>query len=113
MELRRARQVRESREPLRRALDLAHRTGATAVAERARAELRAAGGRLRRERATGPGALTPREREIASLAAAGLGNVEIAERLFITRKTVEGHLRAIFRKLGVSRREEIERAPDG
>jgi DNA-binding CsgD family transcriptional regulator len=63
--------------------------------------------RPRRHRASGAEALTPREREIAALAAEGLGNVEIAERLFITRKTVEGHLRTVFRKLEIASRDEI------
>lgn len=110
MALRRARRTRDARAPLREALDLGHRCGSTLVTERALAELRAAGGRVRRERATGPASLTPREREIAALAADGNGNVEIAERLFITRKTVEGHLRTIFRKLDVRRRAELESA---
>jgi DNA-binding CsgD family transcriptional regulator len=107
MALRRARHPSDARAPLREALDLAQRIGATALAERALAELRAAGARPRRHRASGAEALTPREREIAALAAEGLGNVEIAERLFITRKTVEGHLRTVFRKLEIASRDEI------
>jgi DNA-binding CsgD family transcriptional regulator len=69
----------------------------------------AAGARPRREAMTGPAALTPRELRIAELALAGAGNREIAQTLFITRKTVEAHLRSIFRKLGISAREELAR----
>ncbi|MGH2986449.1 MAG: helix-turn-helix domain-containing protein, partial [Solirubrobacterales bacterium] len=61
----------------------------------------------RREAASGVQALTPRERQVAELAAGGLSNPEIAARLFVTRKTVEGHMRTIFRKLDVSSRREL------
>lgn len=107
--LRRARSPREAREPLRQALHLARERGATAVAARAREELLAAGARPRRDAFTGLDALTPRELRIAELAAQGLGNREIAQALFITRKTVESHMRNIFRKLEISAREELAR----
>ncbi len=51
-----------------------------------------------------PGQLTTREREIASLVAAGLSNRQIAERLFISRRTVDAHLEHIFGKLGITSR---------
>ena len=51
-----------------------------------------------------PGQLTSREREIASLVAAGLSNRQIAERLFISRRTVDAHLEHIFGKLGITSR---------
>ena len=105
---RRARHTREAREPLREALDLSRRLGASPLAKVALAELRAAGGRPRRERSTGLQSLTPRERQVAELAASGLANPAIAEQLFITRKTVEAHLRAVFRKLDVSSRDQLE-----
>ncbi|HSI79194.1 MAG TPA: AAA family ATPase [Solirubrobacterales bacterium] len=108
--LRRERRQRDARAPLREALDIARIAGSTVLAERARAELLAAGGRPRRERTTGLESLTPRERQIAELAARGIGNPEIAERLFVTRKTVESHLRSVFRKLGVRRRAELAAA---
>ena len=107
MLLRRARRPRDAREPLRQALDAAHRLGSTRLVRIARSELLAAGGRPRRERATGADALTSREREVAELAASGLSNPDIADRLFVTRKTVEGHLRTVFRKLDVGAREEL------
>ena len=51
-----------------------------------------------------PSQLTAREREIASLVAAGLSNRQIAERLFISRRTVDAHLEHIFGKLGITSR---------
>ena len=105
--LRRARRPREAREPLRQGVQLASERGATALATRARDELRAAGARPRRDAFTGLEALTPRELRIAELAVQGLGNREIAQALFITRKTVEAHMRNIFRKLEISAREEL------
>ncbi len=107
MALRRARRRREARDVLRPALDTARRRGCDALAELALAELRAAGGRPRRQRSTGVEALTARERQVAELAAAGFANAEIAERIFVTRRTVEAHMRSIFRKLGVSRRQQL------
>ncbi|HAP77907.1 MAG TPA: helix-turn-helix transcriptional regulator, partial [Acidimicrobiaceae bacterium] len=55
----------------------------------------------------GPVALTRREREIGLLAAQGLPNREIAERLFISRRTAENHLAKVFDKLGVRSRAEL------
>ncbi len=56
---------------------------------------------------TGPGALTPREREVALLIADGLTNSELARRLFISPKTAAVHVSAILRKLGVTSRTEV------
>jgi predicted ATPase/DNA-binding CsgD family transcriptional regulator len=93
-----------AREPLREALDLAHRCGAAPVQQRVRDHLVAAGARPRRPSLSGVDALTPRERRIATMAAEGLSNREIAEALFITTKTVETHLRHAYAKLGVENR---------
>jgi DNA-binding CsgD family transcriptional regulator len=93
--------------PLRRALDLAHRTGAVPLAARARRELIAAGARPRRTAVTGPAALTSAERRVADLAAGGRTNRQIAEHLFITLPTVETHLRHVFQKLGIAARAEL------
>ena len=65
------------------------------------------GGRRRRRPSSGWSSLTEREREVAQLAAEGLSNPEIAERLLISRATVKNHLLHIFPKLGVSSREEM------
>jgi len=102
--LRRAGRRAEAREALRAALDAGEQAGATAIAADARDELRVAGGRPRRARLSGADALTPAERRDALLAADGLTNRAIAETLFVTRKTVDFHLRGVYRKLGVSDR---------
>lgn len=110
--LRRANRRSDAREPLRAALDLARRTGASGLAEDATEELRAAGGRVRREFLSGVAALTPSELRVARLAAEGRSNPEIAQTLFLTRKTVEMHLVRAFRKLDVSARSELPEALD-
>jgi DNA-binding CsgD family transcriptional regulator len=96
-----------SREPLAAGLEIAHRCGAQPLAERALTELRAAGARPRRIMRTGLAALTPSERRIAGLAAAGHTNREIGGELFVTKATVESHLRSVFRKLDVHSRDEL------
>ena len=102
--LRRSGRRTDARAPLRRALDLAERTGAAPLAERARRELLAAGARPRRTALTGPDALTSAERRVAGLAVDGLSNRQIAQHLFITQPTVETHLRHAFHKLGITSR---------
>ncbi|MDW5598826.1 helix-turn-helix transcriptional regulator, partial [Conexibacter stalactiti] len=57
--------------------------------------------------------LTPREREIALMAASGLSSREIAERLVVSVRTVNNHLQGAFRKLGVSRRDDLADALAG
>jgi DNA-binding CsgD family transcriptional regulator len=108
--LRRAGQRTQSREILLPALDLAHRCGAVALTERTRTELIAAGGRPRRLVLTGLDSLTPSERRVAQLAAAGLPNREIAQHLFITARTVEGHLTHTYQKLDITSREQLPAA---
>ena len=110
--LRRAGQRTRAREPLRRALDLAERTGAAGLADTVRREL-IAGARPRRAALTGPDALTAGERRVAALAAEGASNRQIAEHLFITQATVETHLRHAFRKLGITSRAELRLADYG
>ena len=73
-------------------------------------ELRAAGARPRRRVLTGAAALTPSERRIAELAAAGHMNREIAARLVVTLATVEYHLRNAYRKLGIASRKKLKEA---
>lgn len=111
--LRRNHRRADARLPLQQALDLARRSGATGVVADAQAELDATGARRRTVVAWGIEALTPREHELARLAAQGLTNVEIAERLFITRKTVETHLSTIYRKLEIGSRGELPDALAG
>ena len=74
------------------------------------AELRRAGARPRRRALRGPDALTPSERRTAELAASGLSNHEIAERSFVTVRTVEFHLQNAYRKLGINSRNELTAA---
>ncbi|HKJ36184.1 MAG TPA: AAA family ATPase [Solirubrobacterales bacterium] len=105
--MRRHRRKRDSREPLTRGLDLARSCGASALETQALDELEAAGARPRRTATGDEHGLTPRERQVAEKAAEGLSNPEIAQVLFVTRKTVEAHLRAVFRKLDVASRAEI------
>lgn len=95
---------------LRSGLDLATRCRADALVEQARTQLVAAGARPRRHRATGPDALTPTEHRVATLAGGGLSNPEIAQRLFVSRRTVELHLTNTFRKLGIETRAELASA---
>jgi DNA-binding CsgD family transcriptional regulator len=105
--LRLARKPKEAREPLRRALELADRCGARGLADHVRSELYAAGGRPRRTALSGVESLTASEQRVATLAADGAVNREIAETLFVTPKTVEIHLSAVYRKLGIRSRREL------
>lgn len=104
-----------ARAHLHRGLELAHRAGARALAERAREELIAAGARPRRPVFTGVDALTASELRVARLAAGGLTNREIAEHLFVTERTIETHLLHVFQKLNISSRRELREklASDG
>jgi DNA-binding CsgD family transcriptional regulator len=113
MTLRHARKPSQAREPLRRGFELAVRCGTEPLAEQARAELYAAGGRPRREALTGPESLTPSERRIADLAAAGQSNRDIAQALSVTPKTVEFHLTGVYRKLGIATRAALAGALGG
>jgi DNA-binding CsgD family transcriptional regulator len=110
--LRRAADEEGARERLRVAIDLAHRCGAQVLEDAALGELRATGARPRRRLSSGAGALTPSERRIAELAAAGQQNREIAETLFVTTATVEYHLRNAYRKLGIASRTQLAEALD-
>ena len=108
--LRRAGRRVQARAELERALDLAHRCGARRIANRARAELIAAGAKPRRDAITGRDALTAGELRVARLAAEGLTNREIAQALFITSKTAKGHLSHVYRKLEITRRGQLANA---
>jgi DNA-binding CsgD family transcriptional regulator len=101
---------RAAREPLREALELLGETGAEHLRRRAHRELVAAGGRPRREASAGPASLTPQERRVATLAATGAGNREIAAELVLAVRTIESHLAGAYRKLGVSSRSQLRDA---
>lgn len=89
------------------------RFGARALERRAGDELAASGARPRRRELSGVESLTPSERRVAQLVADGLGNRQVAESLFVTRKTVEGHLRGVFGKLEITSREQVAAALRG
>jgi ATP/maltotriose-dependent transcriptional regulator MalT len=105
--LRRGNRRREARALLAEALDIAHRAGAVLLAEHIETELRATGARPRRAMLRGVASLTASERRVAELAADGLTNREIAQALFVTMRTVEGHLTRVFAKLDVASRREL------
>jgi ATP/maltotriose-dependent transcriptional regulator MalT len=102
---RRAKRRREARTTLEEALAVFEHVGAALWAERARAELKRISGR-----AATPGALTPAEERVAALVAEGKTNREVAAALFLSDRTVEGHLAHIFGKLGIRQRTEIATA---
>ncbi|WP_039828039.1 LuxR C-terminal-related transcriptional regulator, partial [Nocardia testacea] len=105
--LRRQRRIVDSRNPLRTARETFDALGFTAWSERARLELRGAG-EASPDRAADIGErLTPHEVAIARLAAQGLTNREIGQRLYLSHRTVSTHLHRIFPKLGVSSRTEL------
>ena len=97
----------EARGALRPALADADAVGAVLLAQRARRELVATGLRPRQAAIEGAAALTPRQRQVCELAAAGKANRAIAQELFLSIKTVEAHLAAGYRKLGVNARAEL------
>ena len=104
--LHRARRRAEARERLREALAGFERLGAAAWAGQAQDELRAAGARRRRAAAR-DGALTPQELRVAAAVRRGASNREIAAELFLAPKTIEFHLRQIYRKLGIGSRSQL------
>lgn len=97
----------QARNHLRIALGLAQQCDAAALAEQVRSDLAAAGARLRRLPQNGPDSLTASERTVAVLAASGHTNREIAESLFLQRRTVEIHLTNVYRKLHISGRDQL------
>jgi DNA-binding CsgD family transcriptional regulator len=107
--LRRARRPREAREQLRTAYRLFGQMGAQGFATRARLELSAAGAPVGAAAAEVDHGLTPQEARVASLAAAGATNGEIAAQLYLSANTVDYHLRKVFRKLGVTSRRQLAR----
>ncbi|MBV9083919.1 MAG: hypothetical protein JOZ62_14675 [Acidobacteriaceae bacterium] len=111
--LRRKGQRSAAREPLTEGLDLAARCGARPLAARAREELKAMGARPRRDWRTGLEALTPGELRVVRLAAEGHSNRDIAQQLYVTLKTIEGHLSRAYDKLGISNRGQLSRILEG
>jgi ATP/maltotriose-dependent transcriptional regulator MalT len=105
--LRRRRRVAQSRAPLRSALTTLTLIGARSWAEQARAELRATGERPPAPGWTAADQLSSQELQIARLAAQGLSNREIGQRLFLSHRTVGSHLYRIFPKLDITSRAQL------
>jgi DNA-binding CsgD family transcriptional regulator len=105
--LRRHRQRVRAREELRKAIDIFDHLGAEPWSEIARAELAATGETVRRHDPAALTQLTPQELQIALLLAERRTTREAAAALFLSPKTVEYHLRSVYRKLGVATRDEL------
>ncbi|NKY36857.1 AAA family ATPase [Nocardia speluncae] len=110
--LRRANRRREAREHLRTAHEQLSEIGLEAFAERAAGELRATGEVVRRRSAHTYDRLTMQEMHIAREVAAGATSKEVATRLYLSKRTVDAHLRNIFRKLGITSRRQLRNIPD-
>jgi ATP/maltotriose-dependent transcriptional regulator MalT len=108
--LRRENRRVDARAHLRAAHDQLAAIGMEAFAERARGELLATGEKLRRRTVETRDDLTPHEWHIARLARDGLSNPEIGARLFLSRRTIEWHLRHVFAKLDIQSRRELASA---
>jgi DNA-binding CsgD family transcriptional regulator len=108
--LRRTGAKTRSRQLLTAAGDAFQRLDARPWAQRASNELRATGITIGRTDLFGPASLTPQQLEIAQLAAAGLSNKEIGERLFLSHRTVGTHLYQVFPKLGITSRAALRDA---
>ena len=111
--MRRVKLRADSRPLLREAIELAHGCGAGPLEERAKTELRASGAKPRRLALSGADSLTASELRVCRLAAEGLSNPEIAQALFVTRRTVETHLGNAYRKLEIKSRAELPKALEG
>jgi DNA-binding CsgD family transcriptional regulator len=107
--LRRQRRVSESRVPLRAALEGFDALAFPELGKCARQELRATGETPRERTVEAWAELTPRELQIAQMAAAGDSNREIGQKLFLSHRTVEYHLHRIFPKLGITTRGHLSR----
>ena len=104
------RRATDARAPLREAAEIFHALGQETSAERALGELRASGETPRRRVPEAWAELTPQELQIAQLAARGLSNKEIGERLYISDRTVGTHLYHLFPKLGIASRNQLRDA---
>lgn len=105
--LRRRRQTVESREALRAALNAFDGLGVEPWALRTRRELAVAGEAVAASTTVGWNLLSPQERQIATLVVEGLTNREIAQRLFLSQRTIGSHLYRIFPKLGIASRTQL------
>ncbi|HXO08398.1 MAG TPA: AAA family ATPase [Solirubrobacteraceae bacterium] len=111
--LRRNRRVAEARAVLRAARDTFDALGCAPWSDQARRELRASGERSRHRVVEARDQLTGQELQIAQLAAKGLSNREIGQRLYLSHRTISTHLYRVFPKLGISSRAELSNALAG
>lgn len=109
--LRREGRRQEAREELRMAHNLLSRIGADAFAERAAKELRATGEHPRRRTTPSPDELTAQELQVARQVATGATSREVGAQLFLSPRTIEAHLRSIYRKLGIKSRRDLRDIP--
>jgi DNA-binding CsgD family transcriptional regulator len=105
--LRRTSSRREARARLRSALETFEQLGAAPWAERAAAELRATGERIRRRTDADTSRLTPQELQVALTVARGATNKQAAAQLYLSPKTIEKHLGSVYGKLGIRSRTEL------
>ena len=108
--LRRANRRADARQELTTAHDSLNAMGLAAFAERARGELLATGATVRKRTVEVEELLTPQEVQIARLARDGLSNVDIGSQLFLSARTIEWHLRKVFRKLNINSRRHLHTA---
>jgi DNA-binding CsgD family transcriptional regulator len=108
--LRRKRRRTDAREQLRAAHQTFNALSVAAFAERARIELRATGETARKRTHDTRDDLTPQETQVATIAASGATNSEIAAQMFISANTVDYHLRKVYRKLGITSRRALATA---
>jgi ATP/maltotriose-dependent transcriptional regulator MalT len=108
--LRRQRRPAESRAPLRTAREAFDALGAKPWSERARQQLRASGESSRVRAPDVVDQLSPQELQIAQMAAQGLSNRDIGEKLFLSHRTIASHLYRAFPKLGITSRAELAAA---
>ena len=111
--LRRQRRVVEAREELRAARGTFDALGALPWGERTRQELRATGESSNRRTPDARDKLTTQELQVAQMAATGLSNREIGQKLYLSHRTISSHLYRIFPKLGISARSELSAALAG
>ncbi|OKI44025.1 hypothetical protein A6A27_38710 [Micromonospora sp. CB01531] len=101
----------EAREQLRTAHEMFAAMGLAAFADRAARELLATGETIRRRIVETYDQLTPQEEQVASLARTGLTNKEIGNRMYVSPRTVEWHLRKVFAKRGITSRKQLDDIP--
>ncbi|MCK7624506.1 AAA family ATPase [Streptomyces sp. RS10V-4] len=111
--LRRRRRIAQARPLLSAALETFQRLGARPWIERAQAELRAAGIEATIAAPSAFTELSPQQQQIVQLAARGLTNREIGEKLFLSPRTVGSHLYRVFPKLGVTARSQLRDVLEG